>query len=122
MLEAGLAQLRFAASILFGTRFSLRSLDQLIATLQATQREFGFLGAEGRELLGGPQLDEETRRAMQLRRFRSQAVRAAHETQYYQQLFERLSLDPGRMRYEEIGRLPLTSKADLRRDPEAFVR
>ncbi|HEY7126558.1 MAG TPA: AMP-binding protein [Ktedonobacterales bacterium] len=121
MLEAGLAQLRFAASILFGTRFSLWSLDQLIAALQATQREFGFLGAEGRELLGSPQLDEETRRAMQLRRFRSQAVRAAHETRYYQQLFERLGLDPGRIRYEEIARLPLTSKADLRRDPEAFV-
>ena len=121
MLEAGFAQMRFAASILFGTRFSLRSLDRLIASLQATQREFGALGSEGRDLLANPQLDEETRRAMQLRRFRSQAVRAARETGYYQRLFERLGLDPGRMRYEEIARLPLTLKADLRRDPEAFV-
>ena len=71
MLETGFAQIRFAASILFGTRFSLRSLDQLIASLQATQREFGFLRSEGRDLLVSPQLDEETRRAMQLRRFRS---------------------------------------------------
>src|ERR1051326_6616823 len=63
VLEAGFAQLRFAASILFGTRFSLRSLDRLIAALQATQREFGVLGAEGRDLLVSPQLDEETRRA-----------------------------------------------------------
>ena len=75
MLETGFAQIRFAASILFGTRFSLRSLDHLIASLQATQREFGFLRSEGRDLLVSPQLDEQTRRAMQLRRFRSQAVR-----------------------------------------------
>lgn len=121
MFDAGFAQLRFAASILFGTRFSLRSLDRLIAALQATEREFGVLGAEGRDLLGSPQLDEETRRAMQLRRFRAQAVRAAHETRYYQCLFERLGLDPGRLRSEDLAQLPLTPKADLRRDPEAFV-
>src|SRR5205807_1371786 len=75
----------------------------------------------GRDLLVSPQLDEETRRAMQLRRFRSQAVRAVRETVYYQRLFERLGLDPGRVRYEEIAHLPLTPKADLRSDPEAFV-
>jgi phenylacetate-coenzyme A ligase PaaK-like adenylate-forming protein len=121
MLETGFAQIRFAASILFGTRFSLRSLDQLIASLQATQREFGFLRSEGRDLLVSPQLDEQTRRAMQLRRFRSQAVHAVRETVYYQRLFERLGLDPGRVRYEEIAHLPLTPKADLRSDPEAFV-
>lgn len=121
MLDAGFAQLRFAASMLFGRRFSLRSLDRLIASLQATQREFDFLGAEGRDVLGSPQLDEETRRAMQLRRFRSQAVRAARETRYYQRLFERLGLDPKRLREEDIPQLPLTTKADLRRAPEAFV-
>lgn len=121
MLEAGFAQLRFAASLLFCTRFSLGSLDRLIASLQATQREFGFLGAEGREVLESPPLDEETRRAMQLRRFRSQAVRAAGETRYYQQLFERLGRDPRRLRSEDLLHLPLTSKADLRRDPGAFI-
>ncbi len=57
MLETGFAQIRFAASILFGTRFSLRSLDHLITSLQATQREFGFLRSEGRDLLVSPQLD-----------------------------------------------------------------
>jgi phenylacetate-coenzyme A ligase PaaK-like adenylate-forming protein len=121
MLEAGFAQLRFAASILFGARFSLHSLERLIASLQATQREFGIVREEGRELLGSPQLDEETRRAMQLRSFRSQAVRAARETRYYHHLFERLGLDPRRLRSEDILQLPLTSKPDLRRDPEAFV-
>ena len=121
MLETGLAQLRFAASIVFGTRLSLRSLDRLISSLQETRREFGFLSAEGQDLLTVPTLDEESRRTIQLRRFRSQAARAARETAYYRHLFERLALDPGRLRYEEIASLPLTPKADLRADPEAFV-
>ena len=121
MLETGFAQLRFAASIVFGTRLSLRSLDRLISSLQETRREFGVLSAEGRDLLAGPTLDEESRRTIQLRRFRSQAVRAARETAYYQHLFDRLGLDPGRLRYEEIATLPLTPKDDLRADPEAFV-
>ncbi len=121
MIETGLAQLRFAASIVFGTRFSLRSLDRLIAALRDTQHEFGAIGSEGAALLGSPTLDEETRRTMQLRRFRSQAVRAARETAYYQRLFERLELEPARLGYAEIARLPLTPKEDLRRDPDAFV-
>ena len=102
MLEAGLAQLRIGASLLFGARFSLRSFDHIIAALQATQREFGSITAEGKELLTGPTLDEETRRDMQLRRFRGQAVRAARETDYYQRLFTRLSLDPRRLTYADI--------------------
>jgi phenylacetate-coenzyme A ligase PaaK-like adenylate-forming protein len=121
MLETGFAQLRFAASLVFGTRLSLRSLDRLISSLQETRREFGVLSAEGRDLLAGPTLDEESRRTIQLRRFRSQAVRAARETVYYQRLFERLALDPARLRYGDIAALPLTPKADLRADPDAFV-
>jgi phenylacetate-coenzyme A ligase PaaK-like adenylate-forming protein len=122
MLETAFAQLRFAASLFFGTRFSLHSLDQLLNALRDTRREFGAIGAEGPALLGTPALDDETRRTMQLRRFRTQAVRAARETRYYQRLFERLDLDPARLRYEDIVRLPLTPKEDLRADPDAFVR
>ena len=122
MLEAGLAQLRIGASLLFGARFSLRSFDRIIAALQATQHEFGSIPAEGKELLTGPMLDEETRRDIQLRRFRGQAARAAHETEYYQRLFARLGLDPRRLTYADIATLPLTPKADLRQNPDEFVR
>ncbi len=121
MLETTLAQLRFAASLVFGMRFSPRSLEQLVDSLRATQHEFGTIDSEGATLLGGPTLDEETRRAMQLRRFRTQAVRAARETAYYRRLFECLALDPARLRYEDIAHLPLTPKEDLRADPDAFV-
>jgi phenylacetate-coenzyme A ligase PaaK-like adenylate-forming protein len=121
MLETGFAQLRFSGSLLFGARFSLRAFDRMIEALQETQREFGSIGAEGKELLSGPTLDEETRREVQLRRFRAQAKRAARQTNYYQRLFDRLSLDPRRLTYDDIAKIPPTPKSDLRHDPDAFV-
>ena len=74
MLETLYAQLRFAASVVFGLPFSQRSLDRLIEALLETRREFGSLGSEANELLGGPPLDEEMRQTVQLRRFRTQAI------------------------------------------------
>src|SRR5215216_4192984 len=99
MLETLAAQLRYTASVVFGLPFSARSLDRLVDALVATHREFGAVAPEGAELLGGPALDEETRREIQLRRFRTQAGRAARETPYYGRLFEQLGLNPSRLRY-----------------------
>jgi len=122
MLETIAAQLRYTVSVVFGLPFSARSLDRLVDALLATHQEFGVIAPEGAELLGGPALDEETRREMQLRRFRTQAARAARDTVYYRQLFAQLGLDPTRLRYEDIQRIPLTLKEALRDDPDAFVR
>ena len=122
MLETVAAQLRYTASVVFGLPFSARSLDRLVDALLATHREFGMVAPDGAELLGGPALDEETRREMQLRRFRTQVIRAARETAYYGRLFEQLGLDPARLRYEDIQRIPPTPKEALRDDPDAFVR
>jgi phenylacetate-CoA ligase len=121
MIETALAQLSFAASILFGRPFSLRSLDRIIDAMLDTYREFGSIGSEGKEMLQDPALDEETRREMQLRRFRKQAARAARHTRYYGGLFERIGIDPERMKYEDIRRIPLTQKESLRDDVGAFV-
>ena len=74
------------------------------------------------ELIGGPPLDEKTRRAVQLRRFRTQASRAARETAYYGRVFAELGLDPARLSEQDVGRLPTTPKSALRDDPDAFVR
>jgi phenylacetate-CoA ligase len=121
MIETALAQLSFATSILFGRPFSLSSLDRIIDAMLDTYREFGSLGSEGKETLQGPALDEETRREMQLRRFRQQAVRASRHTRYYGGLFQRIGIDPQRMQYEGIQRIPLTPKEALRDDVGAFV-
>jgi len=122
MLEIALAQLRFATSLLLGTPFSLRSLEQIVSTLKETRQEFGPLASPKDDLSGGgPVLDEETRQAMQLRRFRSQARKAAQETVYYRDLFEHLDLDLRRLSFEAITRVPLLQKDALRANPDAFV-
>jgi hypothetical protein len=60
MSETVLARLRFAPSVLFGKPFSLRSLDRMIDAMLDTYREFGTIASEGKEMLQGPALDEET--------------------------------------------------------------
>jgi phenylacetate-CoA ligase len=123
VFKTAVAQLRFVASIGLGRPFAQWSLDHLIDAIRETKREFGAIDVEdGGSQLGGPVLDEETRRELHLRRFRTQAVRAARETSYYSDLFERLALEPERLRFEDIARLPTTPKEALREDPGAFVR
>src|SRR5215216_2586188 len=122
MFETAFAQLRYAASVLFAIPFDLRALDRLVEGVLDTQREFGTLGSDSAEFLGGPELDEESRREIQLRRFRTQAMRGANETEYYRQQFDKLGLDPSQLKYEEILQIPITPKEALRNDPDAFVR
>src|SRR5438093_13310864 len=62
MIGATLAQLRFTASLVFGWPFDLRALDRLVDAMQDTQREFGAVGPDAGDLLGGPTLDDDTRR------------------------------------------------------------
>jgi phenylacetate-CoA ligase len=121
MLDVAVAQLRYSLSLLFGWRFSVRSLEQMIAALHETQREFGVIGSEGNEMLNGPTLDQESRRRIQLQRFRQQARRAMLHTTYYHTLFSQLELDPAKLRYEDIAHLPCTPKEAVRDDPDAFV-
>ena len=122
MFETAFAQLRYAASVIFAIPFDLRALDRLVEGILATQQEFRALGSDSAEFLGGPELDEVTRRDVQLRRFRTQAKRAVTETEYYHQQFESLGIDPAKLTYEDILRIPVTPKEALRNDPDAFVR
>lgn len=121
MLDVAAAQLRYTLSLLFGWRFSARSLERMLAALRETQREFGAVGEEGGELVAGPTLDPESRRRIQLQRFRQQARRAMLHTAYYSDLFTRLAIDPAHLRYEDIMRLPSTPKEAVRDDPDAFI-
>lgn len=121
MLTESFDQLRFAASIVFGLPFEVRSLERLVEAIRATRREFGAIGAGGGELVGGPALDDESRRTMQLRRFRGQAKRAARETPFYGPIFRDLDLDPGRLEWDDLAQIPLTTKEGLTANPDAFV-
>lgn len=121
MIEAAFSQLRFALSLVLGTRFSTRSLDRLVAALRETRREFGASALQKDPLLDGPELTDETRQQVQWQRFRTQARRAARETEYYRTLFQQLGLKPERLRPTDLLQIPLTSKTAIRDDPDAFV-
>lgn len=122
MLEIAFAQLRLMTTIIFGQPFSLTALDQLIDAAHETQQEFGALSPEAVELLSGPTIDEEERRDLHLRRFRAQAVRAAHDTVYYGRLFEQIGLAPARLKHRDISLIPITQKEALEANPDTFVR
>ncbi|HEX2027880.1 MAG TPA: AMP-binding protein [Nitriliruptorales bacterium] len=121
MFETAIAQLRFGASMALGVRFSPRSLERVVTAMRDTKHEFGSIGAGAGDLISGPALDEQTRREVQLRRFRQQVIRAARETEYYRTVVQRAGIDVVNMRFEDIERFPLTPKEHLREDPDAFI-
>jgi phenylacetate-CoA ligase len=116
------AQLRFAASVLFGIPFDLRSLGHLVDAVGATRREFGALPSDAGDPFGGPSLDKRDRRELQLRRFRQQARLAARETAYYADLLRHVDVDGATFGPAEIARLPITPKSAFQADPDAFLR
>jgi phenylacetate-CoA ligase len=121
MFETAIAQLRFGASVVSGRRLHPRSVERIVAAMRETHREFGSLGSDVDELLAGPSLDKETREAMQARRFRALARRAAAETTAYRGVFEDAGVDARRMGFADIARFPVTTKQALRDEPDAFV-
>jgi phenylacetate-CoA ligase len=121
MLDTAIAQMRVAVSIATGRRLNIGALDRLLDGMLATNLEFGAIGAEGAQALGGPPLDEKVRQHVALRRFRSQARRAAAQTRYYGSLFSQHQIDPATMGWDDVRRLPITGRDDLREQPDAFV-
>ncbi|TYK49077.1 phenylacetate--CoA ligase family protein [Actinomadura decatromicini] len=103
-----------------GRPFHRRSLDRLIEGMRAALEEFGEIRDDD-NVLAGAALDPGTRRLVQGRRLRAQAVRAL-ETPYYGRLFDQIGLDPGALTAENIATIPVTAKETLREDPAAFVR
>jgi phenylacetate-CoA ligase len=120
MLATAVAQLRLVLALATGRAVPGWVLSSLIAAAVATRQEFGDLGPAAAEAVAGPSLDADTRREVQLRRFRAQANHAA-ATPYYRLLFAELGLDPAKLTWAQIAALPLTPKAALRDDPDAFV-
>lgn len=122
MLDTAVAQFRLAVALMTGRPIPSWALATLVASAKATRHEFGAVSADGAQAALGPTLDAATSREVQLRRFRSQATHAAQDTAYYRDIFTSLGLDPGKLSWEDVARLPLTPKEALRENPDAFVR
>lgn len=121
VLETAVANLRFGMSMMLGRPFHRHSLERIVAAVGATLAEFGTIG-DGDDLLGGVALDVATRRIVQGRRLRTLARRAARDTDHYRRLFRDLAIDPDSFGFDDLARLPILSKADLRSYPDDFVR
>ena len=120
MIETVPAQLRYVCTLAFGTRLHTRSLDRLVTALLDAREEFGAVGRDAAEALRGPELDDTTRREVQIRRFRKQAQLAAR-TPYYGRLFAELGIEPRKATWADLEALPPTPKDALKADPDAFV-
>jgi phenylacetate-coenzyme A ligase PaaK-like adenylate-forming protein len=120
MIETVPAQLRYVCTLAFGTRLHTRSLDRLVTALLDAREEFGAVGRDAAEALRGPELDDTTRREVQIRRFRTQAQLAAR-TPYYGRLFAELEFEPRNATWADLEALPPTPKDALEADPDAFV-
>lgn len=121
MIETGLARLRLAGSVAFGASVSARSVERIVEGAHATLREYGAITSGDAEPVGAAAIDQDTLRRIGEQGLRKQAVRAARETRYYAELFERSGCDPAALSINDLGELPLTSKQALRDEPAAFV-
>ncbi|MEU5000696.1 AMP-binding protein [Streptomyces sp. NPDC021622] len=123
MFVSAIAAARFGMSMTLGRPFHRRSLDRLLDGMRAAQREFGGIAVgDGDDLLGGAVLDPETRRMVQGKRLRTQALRAAAETDFYAEVFRRHGIDASAISHDSVASIPVTSKQALRDKPSAFVR
>jgi phenylacetate-coenzyme A ligase PaaK-like adenylate-forming protein len=122
MFTEAVARAHAAFSVLFGTPFDPGTLERQAVALRQRQTDsrYGRPEAVGRPR--GPALDEATSHQAQLRRFRAQAQRAADETTYYRRLFARSGLDPARLTFEEITRIPPTTREAVCERPDDFTR
>jgi phenylacetate-CoA ligase len=121
MFEAAFSQLRFAASLVFGIRFNISSLQRLIHTIKETEKEFGRNQNEKINLVDTMMLDAESIKDIQLRKFKKAVTFALKETHYYQNCWSSPILQVGKLTAEDVIKLPLTSKYDLQTNPSAFL-
>lgn len=119
MIESAIAQARVALAIAFGRTMPVGALEQVVAGLREGRRE---LGAPPAVEAMGPVLDAESASELQSRRMRQVARLAGLETAYYGASMAALGIDPRRLTDDNVARLPLTSKAAVRAEPDAFVR
>lgn len=121
MLGTALTQLRYALSLASGRRVDVEGIERLVRDSVATIEEFGPVGPEEADVLGGTTLSEDTRRTVDRRRLRQVAELAYQTTPYYRDLLDHRGILPDDYDVDKLETLPVTHKAALQSMPEAFI-
>lgn len=122
MFATMVRQLRYGARMIRGAALHPPDMRALAADLRATIEEFGDPGDEASALLpGSAEPDKDIQRDMARRRLRLTVAHAAEHVPYYRRWFAENDVDPRGITAESFGSVPLTSKAELRAAPAAFV-
>jgi phenylacetate-coenzyme A ligase PaaK-like adenylate-forming protein len=115
------AEASMTASNVLGMPFNQEALDCILQALVDARGGNGVIKPDGSDLLQGLKLDPLTRKTVSLRRLRMATAKAASETPYYGELFNRLGLDAAHLTWEDYPKIPLTSKETVRDHPFDFI-
>ena len=115
------AELSMIASRVLGLPYSHDALRVILDALLAAYRGQSSRKPDGSDLLKSPKLDDATLSEVLLRRLRVQATRAAQQTAYYAALFSEHGINPDRLTWDDMGRIPVTPKSAVRERPYDFV-
>jgi phenylacetate-coenzyme A ligase PaaK-like adenylate-forming protein len=108
--------MRMARSIMTGSAIHLPSLRHLVQTQTSSSGK--ATADSSRPTTPNPKILQQT----QERRIRRQVQLAAQDTAYYAELFARRGINWQAFTAAQISELPITTKQELRDQPEAFVR
>src|SRR5688572_26520771 len=121
MIDISSAELSMIASRVLGLPYSHAALRVILDALLAARNGHGPRKPDGSDLLKSPKLDDATLQEVLLRRLRMVASRAAQQTAYYSALFSKLGIDPDRLTWDDMSRIPVTPKSAVRERPYDFM-
>lgn len=121
MLDTALAQFRYGMASAFGRRVRASDVHKLVRDVVAARAEHGGLDEEQLEQMRGAAIDPEMRRLIAERRMRKLLRIARDRTPFYGARFRSLGIGPRDVSLDTLHELPVTTRAELKSLPEAFV-
>ena len=120
MVETGVRQFRMAMGMVWGRRLDAGNIGRLVQDALATLAEFGEPGSDAQQLTEGPLADPQAREELAGTGLRRTAKRLAVQSPFYTRRFEAAGVDAAKLALDEIGKVPVTVKADLLHRPTDF--
>lgn len=121
MFDTGIRQFRMAMGVVWGRRIDPANVARLIDDALATLAEFGEPGADAQALTESPLGDPKARLSFANTNIRRTARRLAKQSPFYSRRFAAAGVTPEKLTVADLNAIPLTTKADLIRQPDDFL-